>query len=364
MFWLGRLDRESDELRAALDWGMQADSERAIRLTVALFPFWRMRAFGSEAVDQIERAAAVAESLAPAPAEAARTRTILVARVLAAAGYAESVWGSGSRGFGYAERAVTLAAETGDLETNAEALGAKSMAAAFAGRRDEAMALQDAVLNLAEQNGDDWTVAMAEAGAALADLGSGDLASAERRLEHATEAADRSGNPFAMAFCMLNRGRIAGWAGRLDEARRCFAQAQEEYRRIGDHRFELIARSDLAHALRRGGATDEAEAVYRDTIRAWQHLGSRGAIASQLESFGFLAVARNDSGRASRLLGAAEILRERAAAAMLNFERAEYDRLVNQLRGAIDPAVLAAEWTAGRSMSMEEAIRLAVEAES
>jgi predicted ATPase/class 3 adenylate cyclase len=362
MLWLDRLQRESDELRAALDWGLDADPERAIRLTVALVPFWRVRAFGSEAVERIERAATVADSLAPAPADAARTRTILVARVLAAAGHAESVWGSGSRGFGYAERAVALAAETGDLETNAEALSAKAMAAAFSGQRDNAMALHDAALDLAEQNGDAWTVAMVEAGAALAELGSGDVASAERRQARATEAAERSGNPFAMAFCTLNRGRIAGWAGRLDEARRWFAQAQQGYRQIGDHRFELVARSDLAHALRRGGAIDEAEALYRETIRTWQHLGSRGAIASQLESLGFLALARNDSGRACRLLGAAEILRERAAAAMLPFERAEYDRLVGQLRGAIDPAVLAAEWTAGRSMSMEEAITFAVEA--
>jgi hypothetical protein len=65
---------------------------------------------------------------------------------------------------------------------------------------------------------------------------------------------------------------------------------------------------------------------------------------------------------APRLLGAAEIPRERGATAMPPFERAEYDRLVRQLRESIDPAVLAGEWTAARSMSMEEAIRLAVEA--
>jgi non-specific serine/threonine protein kinase len=280
--------------------------------------------------------------------------------VLAAAGHAESVWGSGERGFAYAERAVALAGETDDLEANGDALGAKAMAAAFSGRRDSTLALHDAVLDIAERRGDAWTVAMVEAGAALAELGSGDLAAAQRRQAHATEAANRSRNPFAMAFSMLNRGRIAGWAGQLDEARRWFAGAQDGYREIGDHRFELVARSDLAHALRRGGAVDEAEALYRETIRAWQHLGSRGAIASQLEAFGFLAAARSDSRRAARLLGAAEILRERAAAAMLPFERVEYDRFLEQLRVALDPAALEREWAAGRAMSMEEALAFAV----
>jgi predicted ATPase/class 3 adenylate cyclase len=359
LLWLGRLDREIDELRAALTWGLDSDPEHALRMTVALVPYWRARAFGSEAVDQIVRAASVAESL-PAPgADAMRERTILVARVLAAAGHAESVWGSGSRGFPYAERAVALAAETDDLEANADALGAKAMAAAFSGRTEGALTLHDAVLDLAERRGDPWTVAMVEAGAALAELGSGDVAAAQRRQAHATEAADRSGNPFAMAFARLNSGRITAWAGRLDEARRWFAEALDGYREIGDHRFEIVARSDLAHALRRGGALDEAEEVYRETIRAWQHLGSRGAIASQLESFAFLALARNDSRRAARLLGAAEILRVRVDAVMLPYERIEYDRYLEQLRESPDPAMFEEEWGAGRAMSMEDAITIA-----
>ena len=270
------------------------------------------------------------------------------------------MWGSGARGFPYAERAVALASESEDLEANAEAMGAKAMAAAFSGRFDSSMALHDAVLELAERRGDAWTIAMVEAGAALAALGSGNLEAAERRQAHATEAADQAGNPFAIAFSRLNGGRLAGWAGRMDEARSLFAEAYAGYRQIGDTRFELVARSDLAHALRRGGAFDEAEAIYRETIRAWQHLGSRGAIASQLESFGFLAQARGDPRTAARLLGAAEILRERVAAAMLPFERVEYERHVEQLRESLDAATREEEWTAGRSMSMEDAIAFAV----
>jgi predicted ATPase/class 3 adenylate cyclase len=364
VLWLGRLEREIDELRAALDWGLDTEPEHAIRLTLALLPYWRARAFGSEAVDQIVRAAAVAESLPPAPADAppdaARDRTILVARVLAAAGHAESVWGSGARAYEYAERGVALARETDDLEAKADALAALSIAAVFSGHLGDAMKMHDELIDLAVRRGDFWTVTMVEAGAALGELGSGDLAAAERRLARATEAALRSGNPFAMAFAKLNSGRIAGWAGRLDEARPFFAQAEQLYREIGDRRFELVARSDLAHALRRGGALDEADAAYRQTIREWQHLGSRGAIANQLESFGFLAMAREDPRRAARLLGAAESLRERAGASMVGPERVEYDRHIGELRGALGTAELDPAWAAGRAMSMEEAIAFAV----
>jgi len=358
--WMWRLDGEIAELRAALDWGLDAEPERALRLTVALFPYWRGRAFGFEAVDAVIRAAAVAESLQAPPANAARDRAILVSRVLAAAAHAESMWGSGARAAAYAERAVALARQTDDLEANADALSAEAMAAVFYGHVEKAIAMSDVVVDLAERRGDPWTVAMVEAGAALTELGSGDLAAAERRQLRAKEAAEGSGNPFAIAFSTLNHGRIAGWAGHLEEARGSFDQAEAKYREMDDRRFELAARSDRGHAMRRGGSLDEAEAIYRETIRAWQHLGSRGAIANQLESVGFLAVARGDFPTAARMLGAADALREQVGASMLYIERVEYDRHLEQLRESIDPATLESEWSAGRSMSMEEAIEMAL----
>src|ERR1035437_223386 len=57
-------------------------------------------------------------------------------------------------------------------------------------------------------------------------------------------------------------------AGRLDEARRWYTEAIAAYHDLGDRRLELVARSELAHVLRRGGA----EALYREMIPAWRHL--------------------------------------------------------------------------------------------
>ncbi len=358
--WLRRLDTEVDNLRAAIDWGIEADPERAIRLTIALVSYWRSRAFGSEAVDLIVFVANKALSLPPPMPAAARDRTILVSRILAAAAHAENVWGSGSRAPGYAERAVALAREADDPVALLEAMSAQAMSAVFSGHHEDLMAMHDAVIRLAEARGNAWYITMIEAGAALFELGSGDVAAADRRLERASDAAFRSGNPSAIAFAVLNRGRVAGSAGRLDEARAWFDQAMERYREIGDHRFELIARSDLAHALRRGGALDEAEDLYRITILAWEHLGSRGAIANQLEAFGFLAVARGEPERAARLLGSAEALRETAGTVMLRSERLEYDDALGRLRAGQEPIALEATWGTGRALSMDEAIKFAI----
>ena len=72
---------------------------------------------------------------------------------------------------------------------------------------------------------------------------------------------------------------------------------------LGDTRFALASRSDLAHALRRGGRLDEAMAMYRETIGGWVHLGQKGAIANQLENIAYVEVERGSSDRATSPAG-------------------------------------------------------------
>ena len=101
--------------------------------------------------------------------------------------------------------------------------------------------------------------------------------------------------------------------------------------------------------LRRDGEIDQAEAEYRQTIAGWQHTGNRGAVANQLESFAFVALARGSGIRAARLFGAAEALRDVAGAPMTAYEREEYDAEVRRLHEALDED-LAAAWAEGREM--------------
>ncbi len=96
-------------------------------------------------------------------------------------------------------------------------------------------------------------------------------------------------------------------------------------------------------------------------FREWEHSGNRGAIANQLEAFGFIAVERGETDRAARLLGAAETLRELAGAAMLSYERAEYDAFVARLRASLAPAAFESAWAAGRTMSVGDAVAFALE---
>jgi hypothetical protein len=163
-----------------------------------------------------------------------------------------------------------------------------------------------------------------------------------------------------IAGIAASRGELSGFTGRLADARAWLDTAIAGYEEMGDRRLILMTRSELAHMLRRGGEIDEAEGLYRETLHGWQHAGNRGAIAHQLECFGFLATARKDFPRAARLLAAAEAIREVAEAVMVGTERAEYDAAVGELRAALDATALDSAWAEGRRMTTDEAVALAI----
>jgi hypothetical protein len=126
-----------------------------------------------------------------------------------------------------------------------------------------------------------------------------------------------------------------------------------------DERLGLAARSDLGHALRRGGHLMEAMAIYRETIGGWIHLGHRGAVANQLENIAYVAVETDQPERDARLLGAAVAIRAAAEAPMAMEERPEFDSFVERLRSVLSADVFTAEWDAGGRLSLAEAISLA-----
>ena len=348
---LGRLDADAENLRSALEWAFETNPESALRLSLAMALYWRSHSM-LEGFDRMRQAVDLIGRRDQPDVGSAALRT----RVLAAAANLAWLTGNAAAGLPWAERAVTLVGSGDDATARYEALAALAMTLLFSGATERVIELTAEAQSLAEAAGDWFIVAFSEAGLAQFDAERGDMESAERRVMHAAHAAERAGNPGLNAFVALSQGRVAGFWGRLAEARGAFERAITGYSLVGDVRLGLVARSDLAHALRMGGELEEAEPIYRDTIHAWLHAGNRGAIANQLESFAFIAVSRQEHARAARLLGAAEAIREAASAPMLPHERREYDAAVGTMREGISAAALNAEWAAGRRFTVDEAV--------
>jgi hypothetical protein len=250
---------------------------------------------------------------------------------------------------------------SGDQAAIADVLMARTMYAIISVQSTDGLppgAVEEA-MHLAEEAGDRIMLSNLQAGFAMR-FARTDPDVARRWQEQATETARESGNPYAMANVAQLRGRVANLSARPAEARRLFLEAAGQFRAIDDRNMELVCLSELAHVLRREGLLDDAEAMYRETIPGWQHGGNRGAIANQLECFGYLALARGIPVRAATLLGAAEVLREGAASPIPPQERPEYDAQMERLRGLPDEGALASAWAEGRSLTSDEAVAFAV----
>ncbi len=148
--------------------------------------------------------------------------------------------------------------------------------------------------------------------------------------------------------------------GNFEAAKKIFEDGLQIFRNQRNMNMQLALRSEIGHTEREMGNLSQAKAIYLETIRDWQKVGNRSAIAHQLECFGFLAIADEEPQRAAKLFSAAEALRERSASPMRDQEHVEYDRSVMQLRSMLPEADFNALWAEGRTMTMEQAIELAV----
>jgi len=360
--WLDRLDAEAENLRSALTWAHETDLLAAVEMSVALARYWRHRSIGPEGVDRLRQAVASIDRLPSAPPGDAARRDALIACLEAAeAESIELMGGDNAEAMRLAEDAVRLARRSGDRMALSWAYLAHGVSSAFSGAKlgAEFEKLSLARLQEAEHVGA-WTSAAYMASGMAQGLVLRDPEVARSLAARSIESARTSGNPDAIAFTEMGSGRVEGLLGDFDAARALFQRAIADYGALRDRRMQLIARSDLAHTLRRAGGLAEAEAESRLTIVEWQSLGNRGAIANQLEAFAFMAAMSGDPERSATLLGAAERLRELGHAGMLPHEQAEYAQEVGRVRSALGEAELARAWAAGRAMSTEEAVALAL----
>jgi predicted ATPase/class 3 adenylate cyclase len=362
--WLDRLDAEQENLVAALEWGLEAWPWDAVRMAATLLGYWASRVMTQDNDARIETAIAIARRTTLGSAVASAADQAVAAKLM---GEAARLWAMSGRGhvaLEWARDAVVLAEASGSPMARIFALGGMAVATVFSGQAGEGGSSVrpyfEQAGELGAETGQWWLVAMALSfsGASLGAFAQdGGLDSIRR----GAEAAQRSGSPYAIGSVAMAQGRALGRLGQTDGAVASFGIAIERFMELGDERFVLACRSDLAHALRRGGRLDAALAMYRETIAGWVHLGHRGAVANQLENIAYVYVDQGRYERAARLLGAAAAIREAARAAMAFDEEPEFRTFTDRVRAALPPVAFDAATAAGHALTIRDAVALAVE---
>ena len=297
--WLPRLDAETENLRAALDWAVRKEPRLALQLGAALTGYWSIRGRFKEGRAWIEAALAAASD-APL-GDRARARRAYVFLLETIGGLPD--WdGSEEEARAHAVKALDMSREAGDAAGVAEALlGVAEFDVADSLPQRRRRALADQALELARRAGDDRIAARALTQRALAVAPVG----GESELGEAVAALRKIGSSRELMWLYSNSAYNAIKQARPEHAGPLLAHALRLARELGDRSALafVVGNAGLAALFmddleRAHGAFDEQLSLCRDLVMA--HAGSEG--------LGGLAAVETRLGnpeRAARLLGAA-----------------------------------------------------------
>ena len=333
--WLDRLEREHDNLRAALNWARErGEVETGLRLVSAAGRFWATRGYLGEGRAWVESML----TLERAASDEQREQDAGKARG------ADSK-NSGSAG---AAQAVVLARARAFRTGGALALWQGDYAVA-------ARWLEQAVSH-ARIAGDQRTAA-----AALRNLGSiaeeqGDLERASKLEEESLALAREIGDQTGVASALNNLGIIAWRQGELERAGDRFTEALTLARTMGDWQDIGTYLGNVGVIMRQRGELAQAEALLREALALYRELGDPLGCAQGLENLAATAAVAGQPGRAARLAGAAMTIRETISVPLSPANREDLEPELAAAQAALGEAAWEDAYAAGQALTMEQAI--------
>ena len=382
---LAVLDREHDNLIAALEWMLAAqESEQAVALAGALGSYWDRRGLYAEGSARLERALAQ-EPILPSSARAAAMNQLGILQNLT--GRIEA-----------AERTLTaasdLAREIDDREQEARALD--TLGLVLVARREFAQAAQchETALAIFLELGERGRAAMSRKHLGnIANL-RGEYAVSERAYHEAWSLVQGTGDLSAEALILSNLGDRASRIGRYSRALGYFERALAILRTIGDPdrmaadaintaevrivlgepeaalpladdavtQFRVIGnKASLANALYVQGAAlaavgrrGDALACFRESLALFHELDDWIDVVYAVEVIARLFAEGGDAALAARLLGAADMIRaEEQVAPYPLFDAAGTLAII---RAALGTEGMEAQGEDGRRLAREELV--------
>ncbi len=304
---LDELEREHDNIRAALGWTVASTSgELGMRLAASLRPYWEVRGHLHEGRRWLQEAIAANED---AP-HALRAKAVGV---------------SG-----------TLAFHSGDL-TAAETFFSETLAL-FRELDDRD--------GIARGLSDLGTVAAA----------TGDLERAGDLLGQSAEQFRELGEQKRLAIVLANLGHVAGQRADFETAARVTTEALEIQAALGDKQRQAVSLLNLGSFALRTDDPVEAERWYRECLTLAVELGYKEVIAYGLAAVIRLSLLAGEPRRAALLAGVADTVLAESGVELLTGERDAFEASKTETREELGDDAYAAAHAEGLVTPVHQAL--------
>jgi tetratricopeptide (TPR) repeat protein len=256
------------------------------------------------------------------------------------------------------ERALT--ASGGTAATRGKAYFMAGLLAFWKGEDERSAALHDRALAAGRDEPGVTAVALALSGHARLALRRDDVAEARRLCEEALALTagtdDRAGRSSALHVLAV----AAQMGGQLLEAQALLTERIALLHEAGNLAGEGLESGNLSMVERQLGNLDRAEELARFALEVYHHRSDEWAIPFGLSGLAAVAAERGDFNRAAVLIGAAEALMEVQGAAWPPDERPHYERTVEVARDALGADTFERTRADGRAMTTAAAVHLAL----
>lgn len=308
--WLDLLEEEHGNLRAAFDYFLEFDVEKCLKLTGAIHRLWSVHGHYLEGRNRIESILNKSQNAS----KASRTKALIPA--------------------------ADLAWSQGDLEA----------AAKFYGE----------CLTLSRESGDQRRIAQSCNGLAITRLNQNDF-NIRHLLEESLQIGRELGDKPILEVALMGLGELSRLEGKNADARLFYEEIIVEARKGGDAFNLLYALFNLGSVSCMEGNAEKARVRFTESINIAKNLGSNRAVADCLDGFGFAETASKNFEKAAKLFGAAKALRESVGFEIQTVDKIFRDYFIEIAKNSIGEISFLGFENLGRTFSMEEAVKLALE---
>jgi predicted ATPase/class 3 adenylate cyclase len=379
--WLGRVEREHDNLRTALAWALEGGKrENALRLAGALYYFWELRGYWSEGQKWLDDALAlsarqqsggvvegeVGESSIPPRGEAA-----LRAKALYAAGriqFAAQFDVAGSRTL--VEESLRLWRELDDRWWMAVVLEHIGFMLSLDGDVQTSRARLEEGVALAREVKDRWPLALCLGRLAYAVATVGDMAAARRMGEEWMAVARSVGDKGVLSLGLTGLAPLYWLEGNLTVAASIAEEGLSEARAIGSVSQVFVSLLILIFASSLQGDLAKARGHCFEMLAYSRETGASHTLLMGLIGFGVVACFGGEAERGVHLIATGETLLRQHGLDLSNMPGGGGPGLMiigqalEKAREQLGPADCESAWAEGEQMTLEQALAFATENES
>jgi predicted ATPase len=321
--WLVVLEREHDNLRAALRWAIQQrEVDIGARLGLMMWRFWSENFHLGEGRRWLEAVLELGEPVDGIDEPTASARRWAFLHLIA--GIMASGQGDYDRAVALCEESLALYERMGYRKGTSGPLRELGVVAYHRGDYDRAVRLSEQALEVTREFGSIFGAGLATCSLADGLRAQGDLEKARTLLEESLSLLRRKPYPLRVANALANT-----------------------LARLGSIECEL-------------GRDARAFELYRESLKLGRKFGFIHHVIGPLEGMARVAAVRGRPELAARLLGTSAAHREEMGVPLTLVERPDHDYAMNSARTQLGVEAFEEAWALGYATPLEEAIALTV----